>query len=112
MKAPLLTVAAIIALTGALVSCGDTEEAAPVPTETATSRAAISPSPGMTPEATIPADLPTAADGYEWYVAPSDSAVPFAAQIPQGWEQRGGGGQTHFVPPGTASNFPYSDVPG
>jgi hypothetical protein len=26
MKAPLLTVAAVIALTGALVSCGDSEE--------------------------------------------------------------------------------------
>lgn len=61
MKAPSLTVAAIIALTGALMSCGDSEEVAPVPTATfapATPSASTTPT-AVHPSPTVPADWVT-----------------------------------------------------
>lgn len=83
MKAPLLTVAAIIALTGALESCGDSKEIAPV--ATATPDGETTASPAAAPS--VPADLPTAAEGYQWFVAPASGfGLPtYDVQIPVDW---------------------------
>lgn len=101
MKAPLLTVAAIIALTGALVSCGDTEEIAPVPTATPVGQTVLTPSAAATP--TIPADLPAAAEGYEWFVGPASGfGLPtYDVQLPVGWNSiyPGDSNPRWFTPP-------------
>lgn len=73
-----------------------------------------SPGPSSSPVASVspvPSGFPSSREGYIWFAADPSSPEPYAAQIPKEWEQRRAGGRIDFVPPGTLSNFPYSDVP-
>lgn len=86
MRSPLLILLATSAL-AFTAACGASEEEAPGATATLAGQTAISTTPGTTPDPTIPADLPTAADGYEWFVGPASGfGLPtYDVQIPVDW---------------------------